>query len=198
MGDPTDKRKYKRLRTEFIGKIRTKRASAEEVMEAQSTIRALSLGGVFITTPTPFPRGTMINLEFQLPGTKNKIKVEGIVRWTKDSETLADTGMGIEFIKVLADSKETITKFIDKKMGESLEDLLKTENHTRLLKLFLRKMGKTYEISILAEYLEMNTGGLKRILNDFEHLELFSIEGDSVIFADTADPATLATLEALQ
>jgi PilZ domain len=55
-----------------------------------SRVRDLSVGGVFVSTPTPAPVGTTVKLLFALP--EGEVRVEGIVRYADPKK-----GMGVEF-----------------------------------------------------------------------------------------------------
>lgn len=55
-----------------------------------SRVRDLSIGGVFISTPTPPPVGTIVKLLFALP--EGEVRIEGIVRYAESKK-----GMGLEF-----------------------------------------------------------------------------------------------------
>ena len=70
-----------------------------------STIRDLSLEGVFISDPDPLPAGSEIM--FTLHVSDQDISLEGVVRHSVDGE-----GMGIQFTKVSAVSKRRLRIYI--------------------------------------------------------------------------------------
>ena len=55
-----------------------------------SRVRDLSAGGLFISTATPVPVGTVVQMLFALP--EGEIRMHGIVRYAD-----ADEGLGVEF-----------------------------------------------------------------------------------------------------
>jgi len=54
-------------------------------------------GGLFIETDTPSAIGTLVQLQFQLPGTDEPLKVSGRVIWTTPGAPGEVPGMGVEF-----------------------------------------------------------------------------------------------------
>lgn len=53
--------------------------------------RDVSLGGMFIETPTPPPYGTPVRVFMWLPGHRGEVTIEATVRWAKPD------GMGVQF-----------------------------------------------------------------------------------------------------
>ena len=51
----------------------------------------VSLGGMLLEIPVPFPFGTKLNLRFRLPGIDSDTEVEATVRWNKEN------GIGLQF-----------------------------------------------------------------------------------------------------
>lgn len=66
----------------------------------------LSLGGMFIETPSPAPFGTRMTVFLTLPGLKSEVSVDAIVRWTKP------TGMGVQFGTMGARETYALTKLL--------------------------------------------------------------------------------------
>lgn len=54
-------------------------------------------GGLFIETDAPSAIGTQVQLQFQLPGTDEPLKVGGRVIWTSPGAPGEVPGMGVEF-----------------------------------------------------------------------------------------------------
>ncbi len=54
-------------------------------------------GGMFIETETLQPPGTVVVLQFRIPGSEAPIKVRGRVVWTSAERPAETAGMGIEF-----------------------------------------------------------------------------------------------------
>lgn len=53
--------------------------------------RDVSLGGMFIETASPPPYGAAVRVFLRLPGLKDEVVVDTIVRWSKPD------GMGVQF-----------------------------------------------------------------------------------------------------
>jgi uncharacterized protein (TIGR02266 family) len=67
----------------------------------------VSAGGVFVSTPAPFPVGTDVNLYFTLvPG--RTLHAEGTVRWTRPGDSNLPPGMGVAFTRVSEDDQRAI------------------------------------------------------------------------------------------
>ncbi len=75
----------------------------------------LSISGILLTTDDEYESGSAITLEFDIPGQKKAIKVDGeIVRQIKFSSRHPDrqTGIGIRFVKFHGDSEKRLEKYI--------------------------------------------------------------------------------------
>jgi DNA-binding response OmpR family regulator len=75
----------------------------------------LSNSGILLTTNEEYESGVSITLEFDIPGQKKTIKVDGeIVRQIKLSNKHPDrqTGIGIKFVKFHGDSEKRLEKYI--------------------------------------------------------------------------------------
>ena len=58
-----------------------------------SRVATLGLGGLFITTPTPAPAGSVVKLLFVVPG--GDVRARAVVRYSCPGE-----GMGVEFARM--------------------------------------------------------------------------------------------------
>jgi DNA-binding response OmpR family regulator len=77
----------------------------------------LSVSGMLLSTEATIADGTTITLEFELPGNKKPIKVDGVVvRTIKYSANHPDrqTGVGVRFDDFHGDSKKRLEKYIEK------------------------------------------------------------------------------------
>lgn len=73
----------------------------------------ISEGGLFIATYDLEPIGTIIEVEFTLPG-NHALKLEGEVRWLRDPIEAADgmfPGMGVRFVNLDPREKELLQEF---------------------------------------------------------------------------------------
>ncbi len=71
----------------------------------------LSVGGIFLENTIPHPKGTVVNLQFTLPGDTQPIKVRGEIVNAAASDEL---GMGIKFLDVSPDDQRRISDFVSR------------------------------------------------------------------------------------
>jgi uncharacterized protein (TIGR02266 family) len=69
----------------------------------------LSAGGIFLENTIPHPKGTVVNLQFTLPGDSSPIKVRGEIVNAAASDEL---GMGIKFVDVEPEVERRISEFV--------------------------------------------------------------------------------------
>jgi uncharacterized protein (TIGR02266 family) len=69
----------------------------------------LSIGGIFLENTIPHPKGTVVNLQFTLPGDTQPIRVRGEIVNAASSDEL---GMGIKFVDVAPDVERRIGEFV--------------------------------------------------------------------------------------
>jgi len=69
----------------------------------------LSTGGIFLENTIPHPKGTVVNLQFTLPGDATPIKVRGEI---VNAATADELGMGIKFVEVDDETERRITEFV--------------------------------------------------------------------------------------
>lgn len=189
MTNPADNRKYRRLSTNWIGKIR-QRMTPEAIAEASETrISNISLGGVFIDTSVPFPIGTYIELDFTIPGKPGTIHAEGIVKWSNGEHNAnLPVGMGIEFLRVSTPSRSAIVNYVEEATSsEILQHLTKTEAHNNLLKFYCRKIGESFELDILAQFLNCKHNELLAAMKDFIARGLISTSEKKISFLQPPD-----------
>lgn len=65
----------------------------------------VSLGGMYVQTPTPLPFGNPLVVHITLPGVKTPLAIPAIVRWMRDGE-----GMGLQFGLIGARETHAITE----------------------------------------------------------------------------------------
>jgi PilZ domain len=78
------------------------RGSAERIA---GRARDISLGGMFVESPTPFPFGADVMIHVTLPGQKTAFALPGVVRWLRGAE-----GMGVQFGLIGARETHAITE----------------------------------------------------------------------------------------
>jgi hypothetical protein len=82
---------------EFVAKGSTERTAGH--------LKDVSVGGMFIVTPTPLPFGADLVVHVTLPGQKSPFALPGVVRWSKNGE-----GMGVQFGLIGARETHAITE----------------------------------------------------------------------------------------
>lgn len=73
---------------------------------ADARCRDVSLGGMFIETPSALPYGTAVRVFLRLPGLKDEVAVDSIVRWSKPD------GMGVQFGVMGARETHALTELL--------------------------------------------------------------------------------------
>jgi type IV pilus assembly protein PilZ len=69
-------------------------------------------GGLFVETETPHPTGTVVWLQFRVPGSDDPLDVEGRVVWTQAPGSGEPSGMGIEFDDLDRQARERINQLV--------------------------------------------------------------------------------------
>jgi len=95
---PERKRRHRR---------RTVRVDVDYVSETGShrdTATTLGAGGLFVQTDSPLPRGSSVELRFQLPGRDWVHEIQGRVSWCRPPSESGPyaSGMGIQFTDRIA------------------------------------------------------------------------------------------------
>jgi uncharacterized protein (TIGR02266 family) len=89
-GSPSDRRKHVR---EPVSLIVEYEGADDLVIDYTEN---LSTGGLFVLTPRDFEVGALIRLTLSFPGLLQPIRVEAVVRWTRDGAP-DERGIGLEF-----------------------------------------------------------------------------------------------------
>jgi uncharacterized protein (TIGR02266 family) len=71
----------------------------------------LSVGGIFLENTIPHPKGTVVNLQFTLPGDTSAITVLGEIVNAAASD---ERGMGLKFVAVGAEDERRIREFVQR------------------------------------------------------------------------------------
>ncbi|MDF1535460.1 MAG: TIGR02266 family protein [bacterium] len=73
----------------------------------------LSLGGLYIKTTRPLETGSIITVDFTLPGFAYSFRIKGKVVWKKSAETdEGPPGMGIEFTELSKADEAILLQYI--------------------------------------------------------------------------------------
>jgi len=74
--------------------------------------RDINEGGVFIETEDPQETGTVVELQFYLPGSSDPVKAAGLVVRTSDGSDGSPIGMAVEFESLPTDARDRINELI--------------------------------------------------------------------------------------
>ncbi|MFV2082091.1 MAG: response regulator [bacterium] len=80
-------------------------------MTMQTTIHNISEGGVFIAMNIPPDAGSILGLEFMIPGAEHTISSEVTVQWTASLRQKGPLGMGVRFLKIDDKDRDLIRDF---------------------------------------------------------------------------------------
>ena len=109
MGDPSEKRKYKRLPAKLVTSLRKCIAEKENSVEDVTTGN-ICQGGVFLETNSALVEGDIVEFEVRLPEMSQAVPVVGIVRWRQQSEP---QGVGVELARTATGSRDQFNKYIE-------------------------------------------------------------------------------------
>jgi uncharacterized protein (TIGR02266 family) len=75
-------------------------------------------GGIFIESESPSAIGSLVQLQFRLPGRDEPLTVSGRVTWLSDGKGEAPEGIGVEFLELTPEIREAINDVVrDLKRG---------------------------------------------------------------------------------
>jgi hypothetical protein len=121
-------RHYPRVRQKLVASIRERHVDSTQSKEIEAAISDLGEGGMFIEMPGPPPKGTILEIEFEVPGRPGLTRVLGLVRWREKAGDLA--GVGVRFAPIgkneHADIRALVRQGLDKlrKDADDLRDAL--------------------------------------------------------------------------
>jgi uncharacterized protein (TIGR02266 family) len=98
---------------------RTQKALSLKYADKKAVVEALtenaSSSGLFIETEDPVQQGEHLQIELQLPGLANPIKVKSEVMWARKNpgETDKPNGMGVKFIEIAKEDKEILKEYLN-------------------------------------------------------------------------------------
>ena len=71
-------------------------------------------GGIFVETAMPHPLGTLVDLQFSLPGSDEPVQIKGTVVRVSDGEGRDSPGLGIEFENLDGPTRQRVDKLVRK------------------------------------------------------------------------------------
>jgi type IV pilus assembly protein PilZ len=83
--------------------------------------RDLGAGGVFIETKNPLSHGSVVELTFTLPDSKETLEAKGRVIWVQSEvpDKNLTPGMGVQFESFTAEQRSLLQKFVDRYSNQS-------------------------------------------------------------------------------
>ncbi|MEO0813241.1 MAG: TIGR02266 family protein, partial [Myxococcota bacterium] len=85
----------------------------------QSRITNISKNGVFVVTGNPLPKGSQFEISFQIPGTKQPVTAECVVRWSnEDEDEKGIRGMGLEFTQISRKDRKAVERMVKEFLTE--------------------------------------------------------------------------------
>lgn len=82
----------------IVASVRERHIDPSKVKELRAAVSDLGEGGVFIQMKDPPPKGTILEVEFEIPGRASKTRMLGIVRWREKAGPRA--GVGVRFAPI--------------------------------------------------------------------------------------------------
>jgi len=105
-GDACERRKSER--TDLV--VRVDYRTVDELFTEFT--QNINEGGVFVETEKPHPIGTLVSLQFRIPGSDVPLDVEGCVVWVSQGGSGEAAGMGIEFDDLDRQACERINQLV--------------------------------------------------------------------------------------
>ncbi len=69
-------------------------------------------GGMFVSTDSPAELDDVVKLAFHLPGLHEPVEVSGRVAWVSEGGDGSQRGMGVQFMALSAEVRETINDLV--------------------------------------------------------------------------------------
>lgn len=105
MGDPSDKRRYKRA------ELRAQVDWDSDHNEYSGYTENVSEGGAFVATPSPLAIGEPLDLKITL-ATGEDLVIRTRVAWVRPASEEAAGGMGVQFVDLTDEIRDRIRKFV--------------------------------------------------------------------------------------
>ena len=90
----------------LVASVRERHIDASRIRDTRAAISDLGESGMFMEMSDPPPKGTILEVEFELPGGEARKKVLGIVRWREKAGPRS--GVGVRFVSELENGKPTL------------------------------------------------------------------------------------------
>lgn len=85
--------------------------------------RDLGTGGVFIETQHPLSHGSVVDLTFTLPDSKETLEAKGRVIWVQQEvPNRSPAGMGVQFEEFTPEQRRVLQNFVNRYRGQGGSD----------------------------------------------------------------------------
>ncbi len=124
-------RHYPRVRQKLVASIRERHVDSTQVKEIEAAISDLGESGMFIEMQAPPPKGTILEIEFEVPGRPGLTRVLGLVRWREKAGLRA--GVGVRFAPIGKDEHADIRALVRQgldRLRKEADDLREALSHT--------------------------------------------------------------------
>jgi len=103
-------------RAKLVASVRERHIDASKIRDTRAAISDLGESGMFMEMSDPPPKGTILEVEFDLPGGAARKKVLGIVRWREKAGPRA--GVGVRFAPIGPGERSGIRQIIERRARE--------------------------------------------------------------------------------
>jgi len=172
------RRNYRRLPVDLAVRMAPLAEEArDQVGAAVSRLHDVGENGVFVASARPWPPGSVMELDFTLPGGE-AIHTLGVVRWV--GLPPQEPGMGVQFIEVAMGQRLSLADYVAGRVsGEVAQALTATPARLTLLEQLPELWGERRPVAELADWLGLADvpGGETpdRVLAAFEEFGLVRV-----------------------
>lgn len=88
----------------------------QSLTEFRGESRDISAGGIFVAMDEDLPVGSLIDVEFRLPGISRAFSVLGEIRWVRSDEQSRQAdlaGIGVEFLDLPSNGQDVVGEMVD-------------------------------------------------------------------------------------
>lgn len=123
-------RRYRRVHQNLKITVKERHVDPEKVRAFETVTGNMGEGGLFIETADPPPKGTILELEFEVPEKDEIINTLALVRWSNKE------GMGVRLARFDKEEEDAFSRFIQENVtavereSRELEELLGEEEST--------------------------------------------------------------------
>jgi hypothetical protein len=109
MGLPDSRGRYG-MRSRLRANVRERHIDASRAKEVEASLSSLGESGIFVEMVDPPPKGTILEVEFTVPGRADRTRVYGIVRWREKAGPY--TGAGVRFAPIGEAERADVARLI--------------------------------------------------------------------------------------